>query len=173
MLVLYNFAFFFDFFKHVGQNSVQRQQSSTSISGTERKTAALSQPASDGSGQIKSQANLKDASNVDAANNLNSTATSKLPPRPADYDYFYYQDEEGNWWNEYDDMGYEFDPNRYEGEEEPSAIEQVPNTTATETSTSVDNKKINKLPSEKNKDVDCSGGITELKVRIISKCVMI
>ena len=30
---------------------------------------------------------------------------SKLPPRPADYDYYWYQDEDGNWRNEYDDYG--------------------------------------------------------------------
>ena len=42
---------------------------------------------------------------------------SKLPPRPADYDYYWYEDEDGNWRNEYDDMGYEFDPERYEGQE--------------------------------------------------------
>ena len=57
-------------------------------------------------------------------------------------------------------MGYEFDPNRYEGDEEPSTTDQVPNSTATKA-------------SEKNKDVDCSGGITELKVIIINKCLMI
>ena len=36
----------------------------------------------------------------------------KLPPRPADYDYYWYEDDDGNWRNEYDDMGYEFDPER-------------------------------------------------------------
>ena len=30
---------------------------------------------------------------------------AKLPPRPADYDYYWYQDEDGNWRNEYDDYG--------------------------------------------------------------------
>ena len=39
-------------------------------------------------------------------------STPKLPPRPADYDYYWYEDEDGNWRNEYDDMGYEFDPER-------------------------------------------------------------
>ena len=84
-------------------------------------------------------------------------ANSKLPPRPADYDYFYYQDEEGNWWNEYDDMGYEFDPNRYEGDEESSTTEPVPNSASKEASAANDNKKI-------NKDVDSSRGMSELKV---------
>ena len=37
---------------------------------------------------------------------------TKLPPRPADYDYYWYEDDDGNWRNEYDDMGYEFDPER-------------------------------------------------------------
>ena len=98
---------------------------------------------------------------MDVLNNVSSIPASKLPPRPLDYDYYYYQDEEGNWWNEYDDMGYEFDPNRYEGDEESSANEQVPN----------DNKNLDNLPSEKNKDVDSSSGITELKVRMACKCV--
>ena len=40
---------------------------------------------------------------VSDANGAN--ATEKLPPRPADYDYYWYQDEDGNWRNEYDDYG--------------------------------------------------------------------
>ena len=104
------------FHSYSGQNSVQRQESSTSK-----------------------------ASTVD---NRNSTSAPKLPPRPLDYDQYYYQDEEGNWWNEYDDMGYEFDPNRYEGDpEENSSSEPVP-----------------KEAAVKNKDVDSSGGVSELKV---------
>ena len=30
---------------------------------------------------------------------------SKLPPRPEDYDDYWYQDEMGEWRNEYDDEG--------------------------------------------------------------------
>ena len=33
---------------------------------------------------------------------------SSLPPRPPDYDDYWYQAEDGNWYNEYDDMGYQF-----------------------------------------------------------------
>ena len=33
---------------------------------------------------------------------------NKLPPRPADYDHYWYEDDDGNWRNEYDDEGYEF-----------------------------------------------------------------
>ena len=55
-------------------------------------------------------------------------------------------------------MGYEFDPNRYEGQEEPSSTEKVPNEASKE-----DNK-TSKLTSDTNKDVDSSGGISELKV---------
>eukprot|EP00095_Tigriopus_kingsejongensis_P005547 snap_masked-scaffold131_size323982-processed-gene-1.0 protein:Tk05547 transcript:snap_masked-scaffold131_size323982-processed-gene-1.0-mRNA-1 annotation:"protein-methionine sulfoxide oxidase mical3-like isoform x2" len=40
--------------------------------------------------------------------------STKLPPRPADYDYFWYQDDDGNWRNEYDDEGLEFDESAYE-----------------------------------------------------------
>ena len=47
-----------------------------------------------------------------------SKSASKLPPRPWDYDDYYYQDKDGNWQNEYDDEGYEFDPNVYEDEDE-------------------------------------------------------
>ena len=39
-----------------------------------------------------------------------ATNGTKLPPRPLDYDDYYYQDEDGNWQNEYDDEGYKFDP---------------------------------------------------------------
>ena len=39
-----------------------------------------------------------------------SSATQKtsLPPRPPDYDDYWYQAEDGNWYNEYDDLGYQF-----------------------------------------------------------------
>ena len=135
---------------YLGQKSVQHQQSSTSI----------------GSGQLNNKSNIKDSSNAATVDNANSTVVSKLPPRPADYDYYYYQDEEGNWWNEYDDMGYEFDPNRYEGDEEPSSTEQVPSDAAKESSSTVDNNKATSQSNEKNKDVESSGGISELKVRL-------
>ena len=39
----------------------------------------------------------------------------------SDYDYYWYQDEDGNWRNEYDDYGYVFDPDRYEGDEEDTS----------------------------------------------------
>ena len=48
----------------------------------------------------------------------------KLPPRPADYDYYWYEDDDGNWRNEYDDEGYEFDPEVYEGQEEGGLHEE-------------------------------------------------
>lgn len=34
--------------------------------------------------------------------------SSSLPPRPPDYDDYWYQAEDGNWYNEYDDMGLVF-----------------------------------------------------------------
>ena len=91
-----------------------------------------------------------------------------MPPRPLDYDYYYYQDEEGNWWNEYDDMGYEFDPDRYEGDEECPAVEQVPPTNAAETSALVETAQSNKSASEKNKSVksDDDPLIAELKASV-------
>ena len=36
-----------------------------------------------------------------------ATKTS-LPPRPVDYDDYWYQAEDANWYNEYDDLGYQF-----------------------------------------------------------------
>ena len=54
-------------------------------------------------------------------------------------------------------MGYEFDPNRYEGDEDSSTTEPVPNSASKEASAANDNKKT-------NKDVDSSRGISELKV---------
>merc|ERR1712083_486396 len=78
-----------------------------------------------GNGDVKNLQTIKkdDINGAAAAatvvvSDANGAATKeKLPPRPADYDYYWYQDEDGNWRNEYDDYGYEFDPDRYEGEE--------------------------------------------------------
>merc|ERR1712228_677832 len=56
----------------------------------------------------------------------NGAATKeKLPPRPADYDYYWYQDEDGNWRNEYDDYGYEYDPDRYEGDDQDKEVVSI------------------------------------------------
>ena len=49
----------------------------------------------------------------------------KLPPRPADYDDYWYEDEDGNWRNEYDDYGYEFDEDEYEKEEDFYTEEEI------------------------------------------------
>jgi myosin heavy subunit len=62
-------------------------------------------------------ASLKKAATPIAAGTATTTAI-KLPPRPYDYDDYYYQDEDGNWRNEYDDEGYEFDPDEYEDNED-------------------------------------------------------
>ena len=48
----------------------------------------------------------------------------KLPPRPADYDYYWYQDEDGSWRNEYDDQGYEFADDEYDLEEAEEITKQ-------------------------------------------------
>ena len=42
---------------------------------------------------------------------------AKLPPRPDDYDDYWYQDDDGTWRNEYDDEGYEFADDEYDLEE--------------------------------------------------------
>ena len=36
------------------------------------------------------------------------SAAAQLPPRPPDYDDYWYQADDGYWYNEYDDLGYEF-----------------------------------------------------------------
>lgn len=48
----------------------------------------------------------------------------KLPPRPADYDYYWYQDEDGTWRNEYDDQGYQFADDEYDEEEADEIVKQ-------------------------------------------------
>ena len=58
-------------------------------------------------------------------------------------------------------MGYEFDPNRYEGDEDSSTTEKV----ATDAQKD-DKNNTSSTTSETNKDVDSSGGISELKVNL-------
>lgn len=47
----------------------------------------------------------------------------KLPPRPEDYDYYWYQDEDGTWRNEYDDQGYEFADDEYDPDEAEEIVQ--------------------------------------------------
>lgn len=49
--------------------------------------------------------NNKDVSKQPTIKEDKDDKSEKLPPRPADYDYYWYQDEDGNWRNEYDDYG--------------------------------------------------------------------
>ena len=58
-------------------------------------------------------------------------------------------------------MGYEFDPNRYEGDEDSSTTEKAANDAQKD-----DKNKTSSTTSETNKDVDSSGGISELKVNL-------
>ncbi|XP_023338040.1 protein unc-13 homolog A isoform X8 [Eurytemora carolleeae] len=39
---------------------------------------------------------------------VGSAKKAPLPPKPADYDDYWYQADDGYWYNEYDDLGYEF-----------------------------------------------------------------
>ena len=53
------------------------------------------------------------AKSIDGFSKLFSSSSEpskkgNLPQRPADYDDYWYQAEDGNWYNEYDDMGYQF-----------------------------------------------------------------
>jgi len=53
---------------------------------------------------VKSDAKGDDATSSSAASKDRTKLTLKLPPRPADYDYYWYQDDDGTWRNEYDDQ---------------------------------------------------------------------
>ena len=66
----------------------------------------------------------------------------------ADYDYYWYQDDDGNWRNEYDDYGYEFDPDRYEGDEADTANDTTKAKSSDEASTGT------VIPSSKHDDLD-------------------
>ena len=47
------------------------------------------------------------------------------PPRPDDFDDYWYQDDDGNWKNEYNDMGYEFaEDDEFYSEEELKKAEE-------------------------------------------------
>jgi hypothetical protein len=72
-----------------------------------KKEAVVQQRSSDGFSQLFSSSSPAVSKTKETAASL-STVKSTLPPRPADYDDFWYQADNGNWYNEYDDMGYEF-----------------------------------------------------------------
>eukprot|EP00094_Tigriopus_californicus_P005576 TCALIF_05373-PA protein Name:"Protein of unknown function" AED:0.48 eAED:0.48 QI:0/0.16/0/0.28/0.83/0.85/7/0/2053 len=63
---------------------------------------------------------------------LKANQEERLPPRPADYEYYWYQDDDGNWRNEYDDEGFVFADSEYDNtkdedfytEEELQQVEQ-------------------------------------------------
>ena len=51
---------------------------------------------------------------------------SKLPPRPDDYDDYWYQDDEtGEWRNEYDDEGYVFADDEYDPDEAEEIVQAI------------------------------------------------
>ena len=56
------------------------------------------------------KADSKDGFSQLFSSNKSASEPSKsvLPPRPADYHDYWYQDETGAWYNEYDDLGYQF-----------------------------------------------------------------
>lgn len=65
------------------------------------------------SSQIVSQAGSQITSPLNTAIVEESVQQENhLPPQPADYDQYWYQDESGNWRNEYDDDGYVFNQER-------------------------------------------------------------
>ena len=74
-------------------------------SNNSKKEPVVQQRSSDGFSQLFSSASVSTGKEASASL---STVKTSLPPRPADYDDFWYQADNGNWYNEYDDMGYEF-----------------------------------------------------------------
>ena len=70
-----------------------------------KKEPVVQQRSSDGFSQLFSSASVSTGKEASASL---STVKTSVPPRPADYDDFWYQADNGNWYNEYDDMGYEF-----------------------------------------------------------------
>jgi hypothetical protein len=49
-------------------------------------------------------ATKSDAKSDDVTAKDRTKLSLKLPPRPEDYDYYWYQDDDGTWRNEYDDQ---------------------------------------------------------------------
>ena len=73
----------------------------------------------------------------------------------SDYDYYWYQDDDGNWRNEYDDYGYEFDPDRYEGyEDEADTAASATSAAASKAKSSDDASTGTVIPSSKHDDLD-------------------
>jgi hypothetical protein len=87
----------------VSDNVVEK----TSACEKNKKEPVVQQRSSDGFSQLFSSSSGSLGKSKEAAASL-SKVKSSLPPRPADYDDFWYQADNGNWYNEYDDMGYEF-----------------------------------------------------------------
>ena len=73
-------------------NDVKNNEIAQTINGSEKSTPVV--PSEPGASAASTATLEEDTPNAE-----------KLPPRPADYDYYWYQDEDGNWRNEYDDYG--------------------------------------------------------------------
>ena len=64
------------------------------------------------------------------------SSKNSLPQRPPDYDDYWYQAEDGNWYNEYDDLGYQFADEEIlsvaaDGKAQMSKVSKAPTTTTT------------------------------------------
>ena len=85
----------------LSKQSSRAEDKGQSSSDKKRSTASLDRGNSkDGFSQVFSE--TKSGSEISINNK------SSLPPRPPDYDNYWYQAEDGGWYNEYDDMGLQF-----------------------------------------------------------------
>ena len=69
--------------------------------------------------------NLSDGITGSLQKNKKSGKVQKLPPRPEDYDDYWYQDEGGEWRNEYDDEGYVFADDEYDPDEAEEIVQAI------------------------------------------------
>ena len=65
-------------------------------------------PQPDDTASLLAQAEAKDGFSLFGGSKPETSAVPGLPPRPPDFDDFWYQAEDGNWYNEYEDMGHFF-----------------------------------------------------------------
>ena len=65
-------------------------------------------PQPDDKSSLLARAESKDGFSLFSDSKPEASAVPGLPPRPPDFDDFWYQAEDGNWYNEYEDMGLVF-----------------------------------------------------------------
>jgi hypothetical protein len=126
---------------------------------TTKKEPIVQQRSSDGFSQVFSSSSV--STNKEQSASLSKHKTS-LPPRPADYDDFWYQADNGNWYNEYDDMGYEFADEEILVVEEQEAVITPPAEVKSKLS-EVQQQKTLSSKSSQEQDKAAKSDITEVK----------